>query len=69
MKSKFKLFCFGFGQVAKYFVTNLINKKIAFDLITTNTKNAKITKQIHQKSKKNTINRCEKLPPIRETTL
>ena len=33
----FKLFCFGFGQVAKYFVKNLIEKNYKFDLITTNT--------------------------------
>ena len=37
MKKKFKLFCFGFGQVAKYFVKNLINKNFDFELITTNT--------------------------------
>ena len=37
MKKDFKLFCFGFGQVAKYFVKNLIRKKVDFDLITTNT--------------------------------
>ena len=36
MKS-FKLFCFGFGQVAKYFVENLIKENFKFDLITTNT--------------------------------
>ena len=36
MKS-FKLFCFGFGQVAKYFVENLIKENCKFDLITTNT--------------------------------
>ena len=38
MKKNFKLFCFGFGQVAKYFVKNLIKNKFDFDLITTNTK-------------------------------
>ena len=37
MKKKFKLFCFGFGQVAKYFVTNLKKKNYNFDLTTTNT--------------------------------
>ena len=51
MKSKFKLFCFGFGQVAKYFVTNLINKKIAFDLITTNTKETHLKEFNHLKYK------------------
>ena len=44
MKSKFKLFCFGFGQVARYFVSNLMNKKINFDLVTTNTKDTKLEK-------------------------
>ena len=38
MKKNFKLFCFGFGQVAKYFVKNLIKKNFDFELITTNTK-------------------------------
>ena len=37
MKKKIKLFCFGFGQVGKYFVKNLLKKKIDFDLVTTNT--------------------------------
>ena len=41
MKDKFKLFCFGFGQVAKYFVKNLIKENYSFDLITTNTKETK----------------------------
>ena len=37
MKKKIKLFCFGFGQVAKYFVKNLIENNFNFKLITTNT--------------------------------
>ena len=37
MKKNFKLFCFGFGQVARYFAENLIKKKYNFDLVTTNT--------------------------------
>ena len=37
MKKKFKIFCFGFGQVARYFVKNLIQNNYNFDLITTNT--------------------------------
>jgi len=37
MKKDFKLFCFGFGQVAKYFVNNLIKNNYNFDLVTTNT--------------------------------
>ena len=32
MQEKFKLFCFGFGQVAKYFVKNLIKNNFSFDL-------------------------------------
>ena len=35
---KIKLFCFGFGQVGKYFVKSLLNKKIELELVTTNTK-------------------------------
>ena len=42
MKKDFKLFCFGFGQVAQYFVQNLIKKKFKFQLITTNTKKTQI---------------------------
>ena len=34
---KIKLFCFGFGQVAKYFVKKLINDKYSLSLVTTNT--------------------------------
>ena len=37
MKKKFKLFCFGFGQVAKYFTENLVKNDFNFDLVTTNT--------------------------------
>jgi NAD dependent epimerase/dehydratase family enzyme len=37
MEKNLKLFCFGFGQVAKYFVRNLIKKNLKFDLVTTNT--------------------------------
>ncbi len=37
MKKNFKLFCFGFGQVAKYLVKNLIESNYNFELITTNT--------------------------------
>ena len=42
MKNKLKLFCFGFGQVAKYFVKNLIKNKFNIQLITTNTKNTEL---------------------------
>ena len=31
------MLCFGFGQVANYFVKNLVKKKFNFDLVTTNT--------------------------------
>ena len=41
MKKNFRLFCFGFGQVAKYFVKNLIENNFNFDLITTNTTQTK----------------------------
>ncbi len=44
MKKKFKLFCFGFGQVANYFVRNLIKHNLNFDLITTNTSSTQINK-------------------------
>ena len=44
MKKNFKLFCFGFGQVAEYFVKNLIENKFNFDLIATNTKKTQIKK-------------------------
>ena len=42
MKKDFKLFCFGFGQVAKYFVENLIKKNFTFELIATNTKETQL---------------------------
>ncbi len=38
MEKRFKLFFFGFGQVAKYFLNKLIQEKYNFDLVTTNTK-------------------------------
>ena len=44
MKKNFKLFCFGFGQVAKYFVKNLLEKDFDFDLITTNTSKTQLNK-------------------------
>ena len=44
MKKKFKLFCFGFGQVAKYFTENLIKNDFNFDLVTTNTRNTGMKK-------------------------
>tara|TARA_B100001146_G_C16195717_1_gene441566 strand:+ start:3088 stop:3966 length:879 start_codon:yes stop_codon:yes gene_type:complete len=52
MKKRFKLFFFGFGQVAKYFLNKLIQEKYNFDLITTNTRKTenKIFNQINFKS-------------------
>ncbi len=44
MKKNFKLFCFGFGQVAKYFVNNLVQNNFKFDLITTNTYKTQLKK-------------------------
>ena len=37
MEKKLKLFCFGFGQVAEYFVNNLIKSNFNFELNCTNT--------------------------------
>ena len=37
MKKKYKFFCFGFGQVAKYLIKKISDSNISFDLITTNT--------------------------------
>ena len=42
MNKKIKLFCFGFGQVAKYFIKNLIKNNINFELFSTNTKGTQI---------------------------
>ena len=44
MKKKLRLFCFGFGQVAEYFVKNLIKKNTDFNLITTNTSGTQLKK-------------------------
>ena len=44
MIKKIKLFCFGFGQVAKYFVKSLTENNIDFELITTNTKSTQSRK-------------------------
>ena len=41
MKKNFKLFCFGFGQVAKYFVKNLIQNNFDIELAATNTNNSR----------------------------
>ena len=52
MEKRFKLFFFGFGQVAKYFLRKLIQEKYNFDLVTTNTKKTenKTFNQINFKS-------------------
>ena len=44
MNKNFKLFCFGFGQVAKCFVKNLIKNNYNFQLVTTNTTKTKLEK-------------------------
>ena len=44
MKKNFKLFCFGFGQVANYFVKSLIKKNFSFDLVSTNTNKTQFRK-------------------------
>ena len=38
--SKIKIFCFGFGQVAKYFVKKLIKEKVVVDLNVTSRKSS-----------------------------
>ena len=42
MKKSFKLFCFGFGQVAKYFITNLISENPDLKITATNTSKTQI---------------------------
>ena len=42
MKHKLKLFCFGFGQVAKNLVKKISDNNISFDLTTTNTTNTEL---------------------------
>ncbi len=54
MSSKFmnnnsKIFCFGFGQVAKYFIKSLILKKKKFDLVTTSRSKTKKKKFFNKK--------------------
>ena len=44
MSKNFKLFCFGFGQVARYFVEKLVEKNFDFNLITTNTTKTQLKK-------------------------
>ena len=44
MKKEIKIFCFGFGQVAKSFIKKLLQKKINFRLSTTNTKKTEFKK-------------------------
>jgi nucleoside-diphosphate-sugar epimerase len=51
MEKNFKLFCFGFGQVAKKFVENLINDDFNFDLVTTNTSKTEVKKFKNKKHK------------------
>ena len=35
MSKKIKLFCFGFGQVEKHFIKDLISKEYEFDFVVT----------------------------------
>ena len=42
MNKNHKFFCFGFGQVGRYFIKNLIRKKENFELVTTNTTKTEI---------------------------
>ena len=51
MEKNFKLFCFGFGQVEKKFVENLINDDFNFDLVTTNTSKTEVKKFKNKKHK------------------
>ena len=44
MKKNFKLFCFGFGQVANYFIKSLIKENFSFDLVSTNTNKTQFRK-------------------------
>ena len=44
MLKKFKLFCFGFGQVAQYFIKNLNRNNLDFEFISTNTNKTKLKK-------------------------
>ena len=44
MKKKFKIFCFGFGQVAEYFIKKLIEDNFEFEIVSTNTKQTQIKK-------------------------
>jgi len=44
MKKNFKLFCFGFGQVARYFVKNLIKNNFNFNFVTTSTSGTELKK-------------------------
>jgi nucleoside-diphosphate-sugar epimerase len=52
MTKKFKLFCFGFGQVAQYFIKNLVSKKYKFDFVATTTSKTSLNKRIFDKNYK-----------------
>lgn len=41
LKKEITIFCFGFGQSARYFIKRLIGQKIKFKLLTTNTSETK----------------------------
>ena len=46
MAKELKLFCFGFGQVAQYFVKSLVFQKCEFDFVTTTTSKTSFNKKI-----------------------
>jgi len=52
MVKKFKLFCFGFGQVAQYFIKSLVSQKYEFDFVITTTSKTSLNKEIFGKNYK-----------------
>ncbi len=52
MAKELKLFCFGFGQVAQYFVKSLVSQKCEFDFVTTTTSKTSFNKKIFGKNYK-----------------
>ena len=52
MTKKFKLFCFGFGQVAQYFIKNLLSKKYKFDFVVTTTSKTSLNNKFFEKNYK-----------------
>ena len=50
MTKELKLFCFGFGQVAQYFIKSLVSQKYKFDFVTTTTSKTSFNKKIFGKN-------------------